>query len=393
MWCLWPNSEVGAVTSKDISEVSAWAYQLQNANPAQITDNESFQLIVMDYSSNGMASGAYLPAELTSIKASGKIPICYLSIGEAENYRWYWQSGWDTNPPSWLGPENPDWAGNFKVRFWEQEWQDIIFQYLHTIVDQGFAGIYLDIVDGYFYWSEEIPENLQADRDMAQFVMALGDSMRTWGGPDMLLIPQNGEYIVVEDDVEGPLAESYLAAIDAIGIEDVFFYGEADENNPWNPDTGRQQILTDFIAHGVVVLSVEYLTDVVLIQQYHDAALAAGYVPYTSVRALDVLTDGMEVTPAATAWPSGPGLKVGKLGLSGGQGLQLRVHSDWGNRHVILSVYDLRGRQLGQTSGNLLTGWNDLSLQINQTAPSGLYLYKIKTNDGAVIRGKALLIK
>ncbi len=99
-------------------------------------------------------------SEIASLKtkANGakRIVICYMSIGEAEDYRYYWQSEWNDNPPEWLAGENPDWKGNFKVRYWDKEWQDIIFgsgnAYLDKILAAGFDGVYLDIIDAFEYF-------------------------------------------------------------------------------------------------------------------------------------------------------------------------------------------------------------------------------------------------
>jgi len=91
-------------------------------------------------------------------KAGGgsRLVIAYMSIGEAEDYRYYWQEGWESNPPSWLAGENPHWEGNYKVRYWEKEWQDVIFgsegSYLNLILDAGFDGVYLDIIDAFEYF-------------------------------------------------------------------------------------------------------------------------------------------------------------------------------------------------------------------------------------------------
>ena len=183
---------LGTPAAAEIPAVQSWAYQLQNADPLEIAANTTFDLIVMDQSLTGGPLGNYTPAEIATIMASGKVPVCYLSIGEAEDYRWYWQSEWDTNPPAWLGPENPDWPGNYKVRFWDPEWQAIIFDNIRTIVDQGFGGLYLDIVDGYYYWSEETPENPQADRDMAQFVIAIATACALTGGTPSCSFPRTG---------------------------------------------------------------------------------------------------------------------------------------------------------------------------------------------------------
>jgi cysteinyl-tRNA synthetase len=91
-------------------------------------------------------------------KANGgeRLIIAYMSIGEAEDYRYYWQSSWETKPPSWLAGENADWPGNYKVRYWESEWQTIIYgndnSYLKKIIDAGFDGVYLDIIDAFEYF-------------------------------------------------------------------------------------------------------------------------------------------------------------------------------------------------------------------------------------------------
>lgn len=75
---------------------------------------------------------------------------------EAEDYRYYWQSSWESNPPSWLKGENAEWPGNYKVRFRESEWQAIIYgndnSYLKKIFDAGFDGVYLDIIDAFEYF-------------------------------------------------------------------------------------------------------------------------------------------------------------------------------------------------------------------------------------------------
>ena len=49
-----------------------------------------------------------------------RIVLAYLSIGEAEDYRSYWQRDWSVSPPAWLGAENPDWPGNYAVNYWDE---------------------------------------------------------------------------------------------------------------------------------------------------------------------------------------------------------------------------------------------------------------------------------
>ena len=79
-----------------------------------------------------------------------------MSIGEAEDYRYYWQTDWTSTKPDWIEAENPDWEGNYKVKYWETEWQNIIYgdsdSYLDKIISVGFNGVYLDIIDAFEYF-------------------------------------------------------------------------------------------------------------------------------------------------------------------------------------------------------------------------------------------------
>jgi cysteinyl-tRNA synthetase len=85
-----------------------------------------------------------------------RLVISYMSIGEAEEYRYYWQKSWERIPPSWLAGENPDWPGNYKVKYWDPEWRAVIFgsrdAYLDMILEAGFDGAYLDIIDAFEYF-------------------------------------------------------------------------------------------------------------------------------------------------------------------------------------------------------------------------------------------------
>lgn len=91
--------------------------------------SSDFDLVVIDYSKDGTNYTAWTSSELNDVKNNGKILVSYISIGEAEDYRYYWQSNWLTGAkPDWLGVENPDWQGNYKVKYWEKGWQDIVYK-------------------------------------------------------------------------------------------------------------------------------------------------------------------------------------------------------------------------------------------------------------------------
>lgn len=133
-------------------------------NPAQYSSKKEFidaitatnyDVLVMDLY---FGNDAFTKEEVKQLrhKADGgsRLVLCYLSIGEAEDYRPYWQPEWDENPPEWLLEENPNWAGNYRVRYWDEEWQNIISgntdSYLEAILHAGFDGVYLDLVDAFW---------------------------------------------------------------------------------------------------------------------------------------------------------------------------------------------------------------------------------------------------
>jgi cysteinyl-tRNA synthetase len=88
-----------------------------------------------------------------------RLLISYMSIGEAEDYRFYWQEEWDRTELSWIDSENPNWPGNFKVKYWNPDWKKIIYgendSYTQLIIDAGFDGVYLDIIDGFWYFENK----------------------------------------------------------------------------------------------------------------------------------------------------------------------------------------------------------------------------------------------
>lgn len=278
----------GQITS--LQNIYAWAYQLQYTTPPAIAPDNSFNLFVTDYSYDASAAGAFTATEVNMMKVGGKRVVAYISIGEAEDYRDYWQPAWDTVPPVWLGPENPDWPGNYKVKFWNPQWQSIIINYLDTILAKGYDGIYMDIIDAYYYWQEENPQELQADTLMVNFIEKIRhhvDSVR--GNQSFILIPQNGESIIDAPNVTIQIKDRYFNAINAIAVEDVFFPGSNDMNNGHSPDNYRIGLLNEFKNRGKRVFSIEYIDEPAKLNQYIADAQANNYVPYSCTRDLDMI--------------------------------------------------------------------------------------------------------
>ncbi len=116
-----------------------------------------YDLLILDLFYEDTALTAQELGQLRTKAGGGqRLLICYLSIGEAEDYRFYWDPVWTRRRPSWLAEENPQWRGNYKVEYWDPAWQAIVFgssgAYLDRILAAGFDGAYLDIIDAYEYF-------------------------------------------------------------------------------------------------------------------------------------------------------------------------------------------------------------------------------------------------
>ncbi len=161
-----------AVTT--LSDAKNFLYVLDTSNALNFSDKDDFvdkidatnyDVIIIDlyYYDNAGNPTILDVADITDLKSKPNPPnndrlvICYMSIGEAEDYRYYWTEGdWDTNRPSFVKEVNPDWDGNYKVEYWDTDWQAVIFgnntSYLQKIIDAGFDGVYLDIIDAFEYF-------------------------------------------------------------------------------------------------------------------------------------------------------------------------------------------------------------------------------------------------
>jgi cysteinyl-tRNA synthetase len=274
--------------------VNDFAYQLQDVNLSQLGDTR-FDLVVMDYSSDGSESGRWSASQIASLQHSpggDKLVLAYMSIGEAEDYRWYWRHAWDADhdgipdpgAPSWLGPGNPDWEGNYSVRYWEPAWQAIVRQYLDKVLAAGFDGVYLDIIDAYEFWGPGGDSGLDraaAEREMVEFVKSIAAYCRVEKArAGFAVFPQNGEGLAIYPD--------YVQAISGIGKEDLFY----DDNSAQPAAYTREAAgyLDIILRAGRPVLVTDYVTQVSLIDDFYARTAEKGYIPYATVRDLDVLT-------------------------------------------------------------------------------------------------------
>ena len=266
-----------------LKSAQSWGYQLQNLNIARAAASP-FDLLVVDYATDGDHASALKPADVARLQkksdGSRRLVIAYLSIGEAESYRSYWQKDWKHQPPAWLLGENPEWEENFAVCFWDPGWQANLCgspdAYLDRILAQGFDGIYLDKCD--------VGEDLKRrekqaarsrpdlDGDMAALVERLAAYARA-KRPGFVVVMQNAEPLL-----ERPALRS---TIDAVAKEELLYGLDAPEKtNAADEISWSQERLEMMRRDGKPVFVVEYLNDRAKITKAATKLRDLGYVPY-----------------------------------------------------------------------------------------------------------------
>jgi cysteinyl-tRNA synthetase len=256
-----------------------FAYVINGASIEELRRSD-FDLLIIDYSFDGSQQNAYSAAQISSLKEAGHTPIAYLSIGEAEDYRFYWNNDWYRNPPDWLGPENPNWEGNYKVKYWYTEWENIIKEYITRIIAQSFDGVYLDVVDAFYYWGAEtvaVPMDFAAEK-MIELVVGLYNYAKQTARGDFYLFIQNG-LDIFDFDYQNKLSK----ALTGVGVESLFFLPD---KNPSEDTDYRLSYLTELRLQKKRVLVIDYLyenpPDLSIINTFISRCYSYGFFPYVA---------------------------------------------------------------------------------------------------------------
>lgn len=281
-----------------LARARCWGYQLQGLDLDRASASP-FDLLVVDYAKDGSDETALTAAEVTRLKrkpdGSRRLVLAYLSIGEAESYRFYWRKDWKRSRPEWLLKENPDWEENYAVCFWHPGWQALLCggpdAYLDRIIAQGFDGIYLDKCDV----TEDLRRNERRtaatrkdlDGDMVELVRKLASYARE-KRPAFLVVMQNAEPLLERPELR--------AIIDGVGKEELLFgLDSAEKLNDREEVSWSRERLDLMKKDGKPVFVVEYLNDRAKIATAAEAARRLDYILYVAdkTRELDELGDAM----------------------------------------------------------------------------------------------------
>ncbi len=323
----------GAGVPLTLDEIRFWGYQIQAIDADGAIDalaESHYDMLVieptrtdaesLEFDTKGMVDR--LKGTTAGDGIHRKLIIAYVDIGEAEDWRWYWD--WSKEPedaqipdevnlpddwPDYIVARDPDgWVGNYPVAYWEAAWKDIMIygqnnppagardytSSVDELILDGFDGIYLDWVEGFenvAVIAAAQAQGLNPEQEMIDFIAEIRAYARV-RNPEFLVIQQNAAALL---EGHADLADQ----IDAIAQEGVWYDGVAGDD--WDDLAGYYfneagltaeylGFLAQYLSDGIPVFACEYA----LASDADDAyarALAEGYVPYVTRRSLGQLTD------------------------------------------------------------------------------------------------------
>ena len=311
-----------------LSDVRRWLYLIDVNLEMETVDQivaSQHDMVVVDFISFESNNTDYPMAEVVDRLHNAphpKLVLAYIDIGQAEDFRTYWQPGWEIGSPEWIVGGDPDgWEGNYPVAYWHDEWRDIWLGedgVLLDIIDAGFDGIYLDWVEAY---SDESvidfaeSEGVDPRQEMVWWVGDMAEFTRSQK-PAFIVVGQNAAELAALDE--------YADILDAVSQEQVWFDGAADNDPPGDCPLPRteadvetdayvaslsepcREMYVDFPDSTLHVSSEEYLQDLALAQSkgltiftvdyalepqniawVSETSRALGFVPFVGNRMLD----------------------------------------------------------------------------------------------------------
>jgi cysteinyl-tRNA synthetase len=199
-------------------EIRSWAYQLQGyAGDGLGALARSPQALVVIDLARDAKSGFFRADEIATLHAAHKRVLAYFEIGSIETFRPEYtsmkQSANDLIANRW-----EDWPNEYFVRYWDARWWDRV---IRPRVDQalraGFDGVYLDTPLAYEELDLSLVPGQTRDtlgRAMADLIVRISKYAKA-SRPDFWVFPQNSP--------ELRRYSGYTAAIDGIGMEELFF--------------------------------------------------------------------------------------------------------------------------------------------------------------------------
>lgn len=204
-----------------------------------------------------------------ALASRGAAPIAYLSVGEVSA---------DAPeraqiPQAWIAGENAAWRSAI-IDVANSAYQDHLLHRMMTLVDQGYAGVFLDTLDSYQRVARDDPHRELLRRQLAGLILRMAQvrpKAQIWLNRGFELLPE------VASSVHGVAAESlfdrYLAAEDSYG-------SVPEQDRAWL--LAQLQRARDTFHLPVVVIDYRPPTQRVQARATAERIRKLGFIPYVS---------------------------------------------------------------------------------------------------------------
>lgn len=233
-------------TVKKTNNRSRFYYQLQNYGKKFENDIVKSKNDIWVIDSYKKSDVAFTPFEVLNYTQNNNLIFSYLSIGEAENYRKYFK----TIKKDLVLYSNPNWKNNFIIKYWDPQWESILKQRLKNILDQGFQGVFFDVIDVYQRFKHK-----DAAKQMAELIINLSKFSKNINQKFSINM-QNGFEIISKLDKTTQVR--LMNAINGLSVEAHYYDYRNNKiiKNKWFYET--EAILEEYKKKNKTIYMIEY---------------------------------------------------------------------------------------------------------------------------------------
>jgi uncharacterized protein (TIGR01370 family) len=257
-------SDRAAPFRERIHTVKNFAVQFSGEYNLKVFGRYDMVIIDPDHSRN---------AEADSLAKQHVLPIAYVNIGEAEDYRWYYSE----IKPAWVLGKNPNWERHFYIDVNNEEWQQLILErIMPRIYRSKYAGVFLDMID------IASPELFPATRGG---VIKLIARIRA-AFPDKIILLNNGVFLAdqVSENIDGICVESVFSTYN-FDTKKYFVRAQAESESRASELQGIQKRLNT----RMFVIDYALPEDTAAQTLVRTRSFERGFVPFVSTIELNVI--------------------------------------------------------------------------------------------------------
>ncbi len=211
---------------------------------------------------------------------NGTVCVGYVSVGEAEDYRFYWENIKDA---PFIIEENEDWEGNYYIDPRSEQWKSLLInEVIPKVLNRGYKGIFLDTLDTAEYLEWKYPDEYEGAVDgMVDLVRAIRQRY-----PSIVMVSNNGY----------PLLYRIAPYIDAVLVEDLyttydFETGTYGIQDPHVTEEHRAMLTDISTRYHVPILTLDYIdpNDTTGKRSIESSSVLDGFYPHVGDINLELL--------------------------------------------------------------------------------------------------------